>query len=460
MKHCLGCLGAVLLAFGFWFVSAATATELAGPSHVRCLTLDEALALALEQNHDIRKAREYSNWVYGKYLEERAQALPQIALDSGIRREYHHEKRSGVFSLDPADPFVPGTIGRTTDVTGFAIEVTQPLFTWGKLSAAIRAAGMGLHSAEEQLRLYRQAALKDVTAAFYDVLLAKALAEIANQNLIQHERHWNEAGKKEALGTATRYDVLAAEVALANALPEKIRAYNAVRLARDHLQFLLGAGCGAVDARGTLEITLERLPVYEEVLQHALEKRPEVRAQEIVIGINSQLVEIARAGNKPNLFFAGSYGQYRADFDPNAVKNDNWSAGVFLSFPLFDGLRTRGKVLQSASQLADSRVQMDKTRQAIAIEARMAIDQVEEALAITTALKGTVRQARELLTMAQKGFEYGVKTRLEVEDALLNLNSSQGNLARATRDYQVSLTHLEWIKGSLGETDGPLPSAK
>ncbi|MGE0919822.1 TolC family protein [Trichlorobacter lovleyi] len=43
-----------------------------------------------------------------------------------------------------------------------------------------------------------------------------------------------------------------------------------------------------------------------------------------------------------------------------------------------------------------------------------------------TALSGTVKQAERLLQMAEKGVEYGVKTRLEVDDAQTNLLRAMG----------------------------------
>jgi outer membrane protein TolC len=75
-----------------------------------------------------------------------------------------------------------------------------------------------LKSAEEQLRQYRQATRRDVSAAFYDILLAKELHKLAIQNLEQKKRHLDEAGRKHSAGVATDYDVLAAEVAVANAV--------------------------------------------------------------------------------------------------------------------------------------------------------------------------------------------------------------------------------------------------
>jgi HAE1 family hydrophobic/amphiphilic exporter-1 len=51
--------------------------------------------------------------------------------------------------------------------------------------------------------------------------------------------------------------------------------------------------------------------------------------------------------------------------------------------------------------------------------------------------------------MAEKGFEYGAKTRIDVDDAQTNLMQAKVNQARAQRDYQVALVALEWVKGTL-----------
>jgi len=68
-----------------------------------------------------------------------------------------------------------------------------------------------------------------------------------------------------------------------------------------------------------------------------------------------------------------------------------------------------------------------------------------------------VKQAERLLAMAEQGYQLGVKIRLEVEDAELNLVQAKSNLARARRDYQVSLTDLAWATGVLGETPKAAP---
>ena len=82
---------------------------------------------------------------------------------------------------------------------------------------------------------------------------------------------------------------------------------------------------------------------------------------------------------------------------------------------------------------------------------RDAVNAVRDAAEIIKALSGTVDRAERLLTMAEKGYEYGVKTKLEVDDAQLNVVQAKGNLARARRDYLVARVTYEWATGTLGE---------
>ncbi len=48
------------------------------------LTLEQAIGIATEKNRDLQKAREYQRWVQGKYLEERAAALPHVTATGGV----------------------------------------------------------------------------------------------------------------------------------------------------------------------------------------------------------------------------------------------------------------------------------------------------------------------------------------------------------------------------------------
>jgi HAE1 family hydrophobic/amphiphilic exporter-1 len=406
----------------------------------KVLTLEQALEIAAERNRDIQKAREYFRWVQGKYVEERAAAFPQLTMTS-----------SGAIQQDKTLIITTGASSDRLKSFSAEIGLTQTLFTWGKVGAAIRAAKEGLKTAEEQLRLYRQAAYRDVSIAFYDVLLARELHAIARQNLGQKERHLEEARRKYTAGVSTDYEVLAAEVAVENARPDVIRTENQIRDALDRLRFLLAFEDGNLDVSGSLETSVSAVPAYEVIYTAALEQRPEVRDLRHRIGIAGELVTIASAEDKPRVEFRGGYGWKGFEIGEMSLNGKEWNAGLFLTFPFFDGMRTRGKVAQAESDRRSLKIDEEKLADSFALQAREALNAVREAQEIVGAISGTVAQAEKLLFLSEKGYEFGVKIRLEVEDAELKLLQARGNLSRAWRDYRTARVNLLWVMGVLGE---------
>jgi outer membrane protein TolC len=407
---------------------------------VKMLMLDEALKITLDKNRDIQKAEEYKNKVRGMYIEQRAAALPQITGTAVGARNWD----SALAPLNRYDRL---------ESRNYELTLTQPIFTWGQVEAAIRAAKFGIASADDLLRLYRQAALRDVSAAFYDALLAKEFSKIAQQSLEQRVKHLDETRRKFAVGVATEYDVLAAEVAVENAKPEAIKTENQIRTSRERVRLLLGISEEEVDVAGQLYTPIEAVEQYEEALKKAHEKRPELVELRNRLGVYKELVTVAGAGNKPRLDLKATAG-YKDLFlghKENEYEGKTWSVALVATIPFFDGFRTKGKVAQARSDVSSLKIDEAKLLDSISLQIRDTVNGVKEAGDIARGLSGTVTQAERLLQMAEKGYEYGVKTRLEVEDAELNLSRARGNLARAYRDYRVARVTLVWAMGILGE---------
>jgi outer membrane protein TolC len=408
---------------------------------IEVLTLEDALRIAAEKNRDIQKAREYRNYVEAIYVQERAAVLPQFLITANAANARDESQKA----LGPLMPLKSNT--RSAEVG-----LSQALFTWGQIGAAIRAAKVGIATAEDQLRIFRQAAFRDVSASFHDILLAKELHAIAIQNLEQKRRHYDEANKKYAAGVATDYDVLVGKVDVENAQPAVIRGENLIWISREKLRFLLGTDGKEVDVKGTLETVISSYSEYWEAEEIARRNRPELSDFRHRIQVVEELVKIAQAGDKPRLDFRAGYGWRDLDVGQDQHENgEAWSVGLYVTYPIFDGLRTRGRVSQAKSNLATLRIEEAKLLDSIRLEVRDAVNAVREAGEIIKALSGTVARAERLLTMAEKGYEYGVKTKLEVDDAELSLVQAKGNLARAQRDYLVARVTYEWATGTLGE---------
>ncbi|HSL22868.1 MAG TPA: efflux RND transporter permease subunit [Vicinamibacterales bacterium] len=423
----------------------------------RVLTLEEALALAAAQNRDVAKAREYQKWIEGKYLEERSAALPDVTFSTSALRQFDNTQ-SKLFSgfsfgddSDSGGADLREIFGGRQDVRVAELRVTQPVFTWGQVGAAIRAARVGFRYADAQLRRFQQGVARDVSAAYHDVVVAKALVGIAAEDIAQKQRHLDETRRKVTLGAATDYDVLAAEVAVENARPALIRGENAVRSSRERLRWLLAEGA-ALDVAPPPALVLEPVPAYEDVLARALQNRPELAELAYQRDIYREFISIEQAAGRPRVDFTAGFGKRQLGLPSISSTGTSWTAGLFATVPLFDGMRTRGRVAQARTDLSRASIDELKARDGVALEVRTAVDAVREATELVNALAGTIRQAEKLVFLAEKGFELGVKTRLDVQDAQLNLVLAKGNLARAERDYRVARVNLEWVAGTLALT--------
>ncbi len=438
----------------------------AARAEVPVLTLERALKIALDQSPTIKKAAEYKAWVDGKYLEERAYALPQVAFSGAWMRQFDDSQSKLFEGIDFGGGDTDGGGGSGSDSGGMAdfgeifggrqdiksaeVKISQVVFTWGQVGAAIRAAKKGYDLAADQLRQAQQTVIRDVATAFFDVLVAQEGVAIAREDLAQKERVLAETQKRRTAGTATDYDVLSSEVIVQNARPSVIRAENQVRQAKDRLRFLLAEpGVAEFNVEGSLEGAIDPAPEYAEVITRALTNRPELAQLASQKSIYGELVTIAKAGNKPRVDFAAGFGKRRLSLSTLGSTGTTWNAGIYLSVPIFDGWRTKGRVAQARSELTQLSIDEQRSRDAVSVEVRLAVDAVRESAALLNAISGTVQQAEKLVFLAEKGFELGVKTNLEVQDAQFNLRAARANLARAQRDYRVARVALAWVEGTI-----------
>lgn len=243
--------------------------------------------------------------------------------------------------------------------------------------------------------------------------------------------------------------MLAASVGVQNARPEVISSGNAVRDARERLAFVLGERDRPVDVVGSLQAPVAPAPDAATALQTAVARRPELAEMRKNVAMSKELVRIESAGNKPRLDLAADAGWRTVDMDGRAGDGTTWSAGLLLSWPAFDGGRTRGAVARRESEVRTLGLEEARFIDALALDTRTGVDAVNQAAAIVEALGGTVAQAERLLAMAEKGFELGVKTRIDVNDAQLNLVSARAGLARGRRDLLVARVNLDWLMGTL-----------
>ncbi len=429
----------MILVFMF---SIMLCTESSSAGEIRTLNLSEALRIASEKNKDIRLADEYRHQVEGRYVEERAAAFPKFSLNA-----------SYVTSKDDTQLAISPMIPTSQHYYGAELTLNQPLFTWGQIGAAVKAAEIGVRTADDQMQRSRQVVARDVSTAFYDVLLAREFHSIALDNLERKTRHLAEAKIRMAAGTATDYDVLSAEVAVSNARPDVIRAENRVAISKERLGLFLGLDGRSFNVDGGLDVEPGEVPDGDAMMKTALAKRPELMELEHRIGMQNEMVRVYRAMDKPRIDLFASYGWKDLTVEKAGRKSSEAGnvakGGVQMTFPFFDGMKSRGKTAQNLSDLATLKLQEEKLKDTIRLQTEESLNVLKESYEILNALKGVAARAERLLTLAEQGFAHGVKTPLDVQDAQLALKDARVNLAKARRDCLTARVVLDWVTGTL-----------
>ncbi len=438
----------VLLAVGLHYFSptalAAVRPALTptAPPVPDTLDLETAVKYAVEHSFTIQQARERIREQEGLIVAVRAQALPTLSLDGSYTRN---------------DPGLGGGTPPTYQNWSIALDVRQTLYAGGAITSALDAQRYARESALLDLRSTINQALLGVRTKFYAVLFSREQIKVQEQSVDLLQEQLRNAQNRRAAGTVSDFEVLRAEVELANAQPPLITARNNYRLAIDELRQSLGYDNRTPDNlkktpefTGTLDVTPA---TYE--LQSALDAarlhRPELQRLAKVEQARGAAIRNAQAGYRPEVALVGGL-EYKKAFGSNSFGDSahGWTLGVQSSWAIFDGHLTDGRVAQARSQLAQARLARDEQTLAVEVEVRRALSSLQEAAELVAAASQVVRQAEEALRLATVRNLAGTATQLDVLSTQVALTQARNNQLSANYRHAVALATL---RTSLGEAD-------
>ncbi|MCC7375490.1 MAG: TolC family protein [Verrucomicrobiales bacterium] len=434
-----------LLALRLPALSATNAPPPAWPD--RPLSLADCLNLAESQNGTITAAKKELEASEGVVIQTRAILLPKL-------------QASGNFtaiddsSIEAAKtPFGTINFGQTESWEA-GIRLVQSIFEGGRMLSATRTARLTRDSAVQQYQTTLLDSLLSVRLAYYDALLAleQITVQEASVNLLERELQDNQ--RRFDAGSVPRFNVLRAEVELANARPRLIRARNAWRNGKTYLASLLGY---RVPDTITEDIPLQLSDRLETssfeinlgtALAMAQENRTELKALRAAEGLRREGVVNARAGQLPSLQAFAGYGVRRSQFGENLTSElHGWNAGVQASWNIFDGRLTRGRIVEATARQEQATIDYDNAARQISVEVRTAYSNFIEAREVLESQKKVVEQATEALRLATARSEAGSGTQLDVLGAQTALTEARTTQNLASRDYLVALARLQRATG-------------
>ncbi len=415
------------------------------------LTLDDAVRVAIARHQDVAKARAAADALKGRIREVRAQALPDVKLESNATRWRDPSllNASGIdkFPEDLRTALIPSAV----NVFDYAVTVKQPLFTQGRVGTALRLASIEAEGALSEIDRAQQDVALATTRAFYGLLWAERQRILVGETQEQKKLHAAMARTRFQNGVATEVDVLRSEVAVANGAPDLVRADNAIRQTRAELNYYLGRPLDtATRLAGDFQQKPWEQPDLAELERDALRRRPEIERLRIAERSADTQLALAKAEDRMRLDFSGSYG-LMARLPQNLVNSEfiRWSAGVNFKFPLFDGFRRSGLIAQALSNQRSAHLDREKFEQQIRLSIQQRYDDLQAAAESIAAAKATVGEAEKVLAMMQNNYKFGAATTLDIVDAETAVSVARANLLRGLYDYSIGRANLRW---SLGQT--------
>ncbi len=408
------------------------------------LTRNEALDIAARHNSALTKARSDIAAATGQSRQLRSTGMPRIRTDASFRANDRGSIESFGFVDSPAQNWSANA------------QIIQPLYEGGRITANRAQSRMVKDKAEATLGSTAANTALEVLTAYDDALLAAEQITVQEASIGLLGKELEDQKRRLEAGTAPRFNVLRAEVAVANAQPRLIRARNAYRISKNNLINLLGYDLPAamwneIPLKFADKLSAEPLSLtVEDALTSARTKRPELRSLTLAADIQREAVKAAKSGAKPVVNGFLGYGARNSSFTRDlSEEKSGWFAGAQLTWDLWDGDLTKGKVAEARAALEKAEETIRETDRSISLEVRTAWSNLEESREVLESQKKVLEQAEEALRLAKARTEAGSGTQLEVLDAQTALTESRTTQIQALRDYSVARARLDRSTGTL-----------
>ncbi|MDD2237476.1 MAG: TolC family protein, partial [Kiritimatiellae bacterium] len=313
-------------------------------------TLTDCIRMGLDRSLSLQNKMRDQAIAESKIKEVRSQLLPGILASAGYNR------------LDEA-PILEDTQG-SHDQYSASAGLSQLLYSGGSVSAALKAAREYRRYALYDTEQRNNAIIRDITTSFYDLLYTADALRVAQESLDQWKRFEEQTQVKFQNGTSSEFDLLSAQVKVANEKPQVIAAQNQHDLARERFKNLIYED----DTDFTVQGELRYDPVHVELellYRLALENRPELQSMQSLIGMQMQDIRATQGEYFPRLYATASY---QGSNPPSDAPVDDewkwhWNAGLALSWDILDGGLRSSQVAQKKLAVENSRAdQIDLVR--------------------------------------------------------------------------------------------------
>lgn len=416
------------------------------------LDIEKAIEIALDQNPDVKIARDNEDVANAEIRAIKSLALPHLSL----RSSYSRNLKKPAFFARFGEQLQKIEIG-SNNAFSTAINFDQRIYETGQfgMGKAIEITKLLSRVSRENSVFTRLNIVFEVRRAFYTVLLSKDVVTVFEETLSQAQAHYENLQKQFAEGVASEFDLLRSEVQVAEVQPQLIKAQNNLEISQNILKNTMGLPLDRpIRLEGAMDLAIKPETDMQQSLQQGMRRRSELRQLDLNERIALLNVSIQKGGWLPSVSLNASY-QFQGqsnDFQFSPLeRNASLAATLNVRFNIFDGFETSAKIQKAQAELSRLQNRKEQAARAIEIEIRQAVQNIKEAQERILAQQKSVQQAQKAHRIAELRYEQGVGTQLELFDARLALNRIKLNHLQAVYDYNIAVFAWEKATGLINQ---------
>ena len=426
-----------------------------GPEEVeidinRPITLVEAFALALRNNKELETARLDLARAQREIQEARADLYPDLNFLAQFENSQRAQSILGSIRnlrdiREGGDTTTASLGGRDEgSVNRFDARLTliYDVYTGGRRGSNINRAEKNLELNELIVEQITEQTLFEAARDYFELQNSGAQVDIAAAAVEDTQQTLKDAQLLEQAGLGTRFDVLRAEVELANAEQQLVTAIANQKTARRQLAETLSLAqqVNLETADDIEEIGVWNLSLEESIVL-GYQQRAELDRFLVQKEINQQERQIALSQIRPQVNIFTDY-ELLEVLDDNVGLQDGYRVGATLRWAIFDGGTARARARQEDVDILNSQTGFANQRNQVRIEVERSYFSLQANKENITTAEKAVELAEESLRLARLRFQAGVGTQTDVINSQTELTTARGNRLDAIIQYNQSLNQL------------------
>ena len=400
--------------------------------------LSQTIEAALKANLGLQRSKDEIDAATATRSARATEFFPTLNARYGyIKRDNPTTQALGTQSGQLVDVLV-----NPEDEYNFVTSFSQPIFTGFALYNQYKIADLGLDIAEFTEKLTRQDVILDAKNAYFLILKAQKLMDVADETVKQIAAQKDVAENMYQVGMSPLNDLLQSQVQLANAKQALITAKNNLDLTKSQFNTLLRRQVNSpVSVVDILDFTPWEYDI-DYCLALAEELRLEIEVADLEIKIAEKDYKLSQRDFYPSVNLVGTWTKRGTDWDVDGgegIGDDSfWDIRATASWDFWQWGRTRYGVKEKLSRLSQAKLRKEQVLDNIALEVKQAYLKVQESHKNITTIEKAIEQAKENLRITEERYKEQVSTTTDVLVAQTLLTETMTNYYNALYDFKIA----------------------